>query len=305
MAAADRRALEQAVGNAVRFDVPMARFTSLRVGGPADALASPEDRGELALLLGTCARRGIPHSVLGNGFNPLVRDGGLSGVVIRMNRFRRLEERPGGALRAEAGVTHASLTRFCRDHGLGGLEFGAGIPGTVGGWLAMNAGVPRQEMEGVVREIEVLSPTGVQRRHLGRDRLRFRYRGLRGLAPGSVLLSGLFGVAPREPADVEAEIARHLAKRADTQPLDQPSCGSVFKNPRGDFAGRLIEAAGLKGASEGDAQISELHANFIVNRGAARAADVLALIERARREVERQSRIRLETEVRIIGREAA
>ncbi len=305
MSGPDRNALSEVAGDALRFDVPTARFTSLRVGGPADAVATPPDRWALAALLRACARRRIPHTVLGNGFNTIVRDGGLDGVAIRLSAFRRLEERPGGFLRAEAGVTHTTLTRFCRERGLAGLEFGAGIPGTVGGWVAMNAGVPQREAKDVVREVEVLSPTGARRSHLGRRRLRFEYRALRGLAPGSVILSALLAVRPGGRDRVEAEIDRHLAKRAGSQPLDRPSCGSVFKNPRGDFAGRLIEAAGLKGARVGGAQISEVHANFIVNRGDATAADVLALIERARGEVARRSRVHLETEVRVLGREAA
>jgi UDP-N-acetylmuramate dehydrogenase len=305
MAAGDRHALEQVAGDAVQFDVPTARFTSLRVGGPADAFATPPDRRVLAALLTACALRRIPHLLLGNGFNTVVRDGGVAGLVIRLARFRLLEERPGGCLRAEAGVTHASLTRFCRERGLAGIEFGAGIPGTVGGRIAMNAGVPQREVKDVVRELEVMSPTGRRRSHLGRAGLRFEYRGLRGLAPGSLVLSALLAVRRAERADVEREIADQLAKRADSQPIDQPSCGSVFKNPAGDFAGRLIEAAGLKGTRLGGAEISPLHANFIVNRGRATASDVLGLIEIARKEVRRRSGIRLETEVRIVGREAA
>jgi UDP-N-acetylenolpyruvoylglucosamine reductase len=222
MAAGDRHALEQVAGDAVQFDVPTARFTSLRVGGPADAFATPPDRRVLAALLTACALRRIPHLLLGNGFNTVVRDGGVAGLVIRLARFRLLEERPGGCLRAEAGVTHASLTRFCRERGLAGLEFGAGIPGTVGGWIAMNAGVPQREVKDVVRELEVMSPTGRRRSHLGRAGLRFEYRGLRGLAPGSLVLSALLAVRRAERADVEREIADQLAKRADSQPIDQP-----------------------------------------------------------------------------------
>ena len=297
-----RARLEEALGDRVRFDEPLARHTSLRVGGPADALATPADRAELAALLLLCREERLPHRFLGRGFNTLVLDEGVDGVVIQLARFRRLEERPGGCLRAEAGVSHAQLTRFCAERGLGGLEFGAGIPGSVGGWLAMNAGIGEREMRHVVREVEVMSPTGRRVRHLGRDALHFRYRALRGLAPGSALLSALLAVVPSAPARVRAEVERLLEKRAASQPLDVPSCGSVFKNPPGDYAGRLIEAAGLKGERIGGAEISSVHANFIVNRGAARAADVLALIERAGRRIEEATGIRLEPEVRIVGR---
>jgi UDP-N-acetylmuramate dehydrogenase len=223
-------------------------------------------------------------------------------VLIQLSRFRRIEERPGGCIRAEAGVSHATLTRFCRDRGLEGLEFGCGIPGSLGGWIAMNAGIGDRELRDVVREVEVVSPSGAHRSHLPRERLHFVYRALRGLAPGSVIVSALLEVRPGSPRAVRAEVERLMARRAATQPLDVPSCGSVFKNPPHHFAGQLIEAAGLKGASQGGAQISPLHANFIVNNGGATAADVLALIGRARATVRCRTGILLEPEVRIWGR---
>jgi UDP-N-acetylmuramate dehydrogenase len=280
----------------------MARHISLGVGGPADALATPADRDELAALLALLAEEGVPHLFLGKGFNTLVRDEGVEGVVVQLSRLRRIEERPGGRLRVEVGVSHAQVTRFCIERGLAGLEFGAGIPGTVGGWLAMNAGIGTREMVDVVREVEVMSPSGRHRRHLFQDTLRFGYRALRGLAPGSALISTLLEVTPAEPEQVRAEVERLLARRAATQPLDVPSCGSVFKNPPGDFAGRLIEAAGLKGERVGGAEISSVHANFIANRGDATARNVIELIELARRRISEASGIELETEVQIVGR---
>jgi UDP-N-acetylmuramate dehydrogenase len=300
--AAARRALETALGERVRFDAPLASYTSLRVGGPADALATPADPAEVARVLSICRSHRLPHHRLGGGFNTLVLDGGLDGVVLRLSGLRRLEERPGHGIRAGAGVSHSQITRFCAQRGLGGLEFGAGIPGTVGGWIAMNAGIPGHEMKDRVRELEVMSPTGRRIRHLGRDGLRFVYRALRGLAPGSVILSVLFGVALSTSADVRAEVERLLARRAQTQPLNVPSCGSVFKNPPDDYAGRLLEQAGLKGHRIGGAEFSVVHANFIANVGGARAADVLALIEHARTTVWETQGIRLVPEVRIVGR---
>ena len=299
-----RTALVQTLGDRVSFDAPMARHTSLRIGGPADALALPADRRELVALLGLCAKYRLPHQVAGSGFNTLVRDGGLEGVTIKLSRLRALEERPGGAVRAEAGVSHSQLTRFCVERGLSGLEFGAGIPGTLGGWLAMNAGIPMREVESAVREIEVISPTGRKRRHLRRQGLNFAYRALRGLAPGTVIISVLLSVALSTPADVKAEVDRLLDRRARSQPLNIPSCGSVFKNPKGDHAGRLIEAAGLKGFTIGGAQISPVHANFIANLGGATAADVIALVEHARRTVQQRTGTGLVPEVRVIGRNA-
>ncbi len=302
IAPALQRRLEDVLGDRVRFEAPMARHISLGVGGPADALATPADRDELAALLALLAEESVPHLFLGKGFNTLVRDEGVEGVVVQLSRLRRIEERPGGRLRVEVGVSHAQLTRFCVERGLAGLEFGAGIPGTVGGWLAMNAGIGTREMVDVVREVEVMSPSGRHRRHLVQDTLRFGYRALRGLAPGSALISTLLEVTPAEPEQVRAEVERLLARRAATQPLDVPSCGSVFKNPPGDFAGRLIEAAGLKGERVGGAEISSVHANFIANRGDATARDVIELIELARRRIAEASGIELETEVQIVGR---
>lgn len=302
--AAARNALLHTLADRVRFDVPMARLTSLRVGGPADAVAAPADRRELASLLAICAEYRLPHQVIGGGFNTLALDGPLAGVVIQLSRFRKLEERPGGRLRVEAGTSHSQVTRHCVRQGLAGLEFAAGIPGSLGGWIAMNAGIPDREMSDVVVEIEVMSPTGQRIRHLPHAALEFRYRALRGLAPGSVVISALLRVEPADPAAVQARVDALLARRAATQPLSVPSCGSVFKNPPGDFAGRLIEASGLKGHRIGGAQISPVHANFIANLGGATAADVLALIQEAQDRVKETQGALLEREVRIVGGES-
>ena len=300
---AARDALAAALDGSVRFGVPLARYTSLRLGGPADALAAPGDRKELARTLALCRELELPVLVLGNGFNTLVRDGGVDGVVLRLHRFRALRRTPEGDLAAEAGVTHATLTRHCVEHGLAGLEFGAGIPGTIGGWVAMNAGVPEREVKDALRGIELADAAGA-RRCVPREGLPFRYRSA-GLPAGAVVVAASFAVRDAEREAVRAEVERHLAKRARTQPLDIPSCGSVFKNPPGEFAGRLIEQAGLKGARVGGAEISPVHANFIVNRGGASGADVLALIELARTRVREDTGFELEPEVRIVGREAA
>ncbi len=300
-----REAFVAALGDRIQFDVPMSRHTSLRIGGSSDALATPASPDELVHLLRLCAEHDVPHTILGNGFNTLVRDGGIEGVTIKSTRLRRLESIAPGLLLAEAGVSHASLMKHCVSEGLTGLEFGAGIPGTVGGWVAMNAGIGTREAKDVVREVEVIGPRGEERRSVGRDALRFAYRSLSGLEAGSVILSVVFEVGSSDSAKVEAEVKRLLALRSGSQPLDVPTCGSVFKNPEGDFAGRLIEAAGLKGEREGSAQISPCHANFIANLGGATATDVLRLIARVQEQIESTSGIRLETEVRILGRDPA
>ena len=303
MPEAQRKALVAAAGDAVRFDAPAARLTSLRVGGPADALARPDSRETLLALLRACRAADLPSRVLGNGFNTVVRDGGVDGLLIQL-RMRELDHEAAGGLRADAGASHHRVTRFCTEHGLSGLEFAAAIPGTVGGWVAMNAGIPEREMRDVVVGIEIADPDADAIRWLPGEALGWRYRGLEGLPEGAVVTAARFAVREETREQVAAEVERNLAKRRDRQPQGQPSCGSVFVNPPGDFAGRLIEAAGLKGAAVGGAEISRTHANFIVNRGGASARDVLDLIERARSEVQRSSGIALETEVKIVGREA-
>jgi UDP-N-acetylmuramate dehydrogenase len=296
-----RRALEDCLGPRIEFDAPLSRHTSLRIGGPADAIATPGDRDELARVLAVCHEAGLPTTVLGAGFNVLVLEGGIRGVVLRLKKLRRIERGPDDRITVEAGASHATMTRYCVDQGLSGLEFGAGIPGTLGGWLAMNAGIGTRETKDVVVAIEWMSADGQQLERTERADLDFRYRGLHGLAEGAVLVAAELQLEASEPAKVRDEVDRLLAQRQATQPIDVPSCGSVFRNPKGDFAGRLIEEAGLKGLRVGAAEISPVHANFIVNLGGATAADVLELIERARGEVEQRAGIRLETEVRILG----
>ena len=301
IAATARRALEDALGDAVAFDVPMTRHTSLRIGGPADALATPGSREQIATLLAICIEHEIAHWTIGAGFNCLVSDKGIDGLVVKLAGLRTLSLQADTTVFAEAGVTHASLTRFCVERGLAGLEFGAGIPGVVGGWIPMNAGIGTREMKDVLHSVEVVEPS-VGERTISREDLDFRYRALRGLTAGSVIVSARFAVTPSSSETVRAEVDRLLAHRAASQPLNVPSCGSVFKNPEGDFAGRLIEAAGLKGTRVGGAEISPVHANFIANRGGATADDVLRLMERAQAAVEKEAGVRLEPEVRLIGR---
>ena len=295
-------ALEAALGPAIAFDVAMSKHTSLRIGGPADALSLPTDREQLRSLLQLCQQYGLPHSVIGSGFNLLVEDAGIAGVVINLKKIRRLEQRAEGLIFAEAGISHATLTRFCVDRGLSGLEFAAGIPGTVGGWLRMNAGIPDREQKDVIREIEIVSANGQEETVLPIEELDFTYRALRGLPKGALIVSGLFQLHPSSKEAVQTEVRRLLDRRGQTQPLDIPSCGSVFRNPEGDHAGRLIEAAGLRGERIGSAEVSNVHANFITNQGGATAQDVLALIERIRERVLKESGIELEPEVCIMGR---
>lgn len=301
IAAAARAALTEQLAERVRFDAPVGRYTSLGVGGPADALATPESQDEVAALVALCAEHDVPLTALGGGFNTLVLDGGLDGVVFRTNRLRAFTLDDDGVLCAEAGVSHSQITRLCVERALHGLEFGAGIPGSVGGWVAMNAGVPEHEVGARIVDITVATPRdGLV--VIPRAALRFVYRGVLGMPAGGVVVAARFQLEAGDRESIRASIDRHLAHRRATQPIDLPSCGSVFKNPAGEHAGRLIELAGLKGARCGGAQISSVHANFIVNNGSATAADVLALIRRAQDTVRERSGIELVPEVRIVGR---
>jgi UDP-N-acetylmuramate dehydrogenase len=296
-----RRAMEVCLGERVEFDVSLARHTSLRIGGPADAIATPKDRAELAQILGICTEYALPTTVLGAGFNVLVCEGGIRGVVLRLKKLRRIDREAADLISIEAGASHATITRYCIEHALGGLEFAAGIPGTLGGWLAMNAGIGVREMKDVVFNIDVMLRTGERVLRIARDELDFRYRALEGLEPGSVIVAAQLQIGESERTKVQSEVDRLLAERQASQPIDIPSCGSVFRNPPTRFAGQLIEAAGLKGTREGAAEISSVHANFIVNHGGATASDVLRLIERARAKVVDETGIRLETEVHMLG----
>ncbi len=282
---------------------PLAHWTSLRVGGPADLFVRIESRAELVAVAERCRAHGAPLVVVGGGFNLLARDGGFRGVVAKLTGLRELELRDDGSVFAEAGVTHAQLARFCADHGRAGLEFAVGIPGTVGGWIAMNAGIHAREMKDVVLEVELYDPATGALETRARAALAFRYRAT-ALPPGAVVVAARFRTEPGAKAEIREAQKQLLAQRRATQPVDQPSCGSVFKNPPGDYAGRLIEAAGLKGAQAGGARVSELHANFIVTSANARAADVLALIARAQDEVRKRFGVELEPEVRTLGDDA-
>lgn len=264
-------------------------------------MARPASRQELAALVAWCRQHEIPLLVLGAGFNTLVRDGGVRGVVVRLHALRRLERDPQGRVVAEAGVTHTRACRFAAKRGLAGLEFAVGIPGTVGGWLAMNAGIGTRDTQDAVERVDWLEAGG-ELRSVPAGELRFRYRALE-RPPGTLLLGAVFRTEPDEPAAIRARMRTFLDARRDAQPIDERSCGSVFVNPEGDYAGRLIEAAGLKGRREGGAEISRVHANFIVNTGNALASDVLRLIEVARVAVASRFDVELETEVQIAGDE--
>ena len=285
----------------VFYGEPMAKHTSWRVGGPADVYFKPRSRDELVAFL----RRldpAQPVHWLGLGSNLLVRDGGVRGVVIvTAGCLEHLRHIGDGLVEAEAGVPCTVLARHCARWLVGPAEFFAGIPGTVGGALTMNAGAFGSETWSHVTEVEVVNRRGGVSRRSPSD-YRVGYREVRG--PGNEwFLSARFRFDPQRPTSLEG-VRALIQQRQAKQPLGMPSCGSVFRNPPGDFAGRLIEAAGLKGARIGNAQVSEKHANFIINTGGATAADIEALIGHVQASVERAHGVRLIPEVHVIGEPA-
>jgi UDP-N-acetylmuramate dehydrogenase len=283
----------------LRVSEPLARHTSYRIGGPADLLVRPDSADELGVVLREAAAHGVRVTLLGGGSNMLVGDGGIRGVVVKLGRgFRRVEWRSDGA-RAGAAVQLGRLARDSVARGLAGLEHAEGIPGTVGGALFMNAGAYGGEVASVADAVEGLDGAG-NPIALGREALPFSYRRAH-LPPGFVVTAVGFRLRPDDPESVRGRLDGARARRLASQPQGQPNAGSIFKNPRGDHAGRLIEAAGLKGWRVGGARFSERHANFIVNDGRARAADVQALMAIAQRAVWERSGVWLEPEVRLVG----
>jgi UDP-N-acetylmuramate dehydrogenase len=271
---------------------PLAPYTTWRIGGPAELLATPADREDLGLAVRWAIASGTAWRVLGNGSNLLVRDAGVRGLVLRVRRVLEEVQARGHRLVVGAGAPFPTVARRAAALGLSGIEFGAGIPGTIGGAIVINAGWHEFEIGNVVESVEHLEPDGATHRY-DRTACAFGYRRSRFRGSTGVVLRAVLALEPGEPAAIAARLERFAASRKATQPTELPSCGSVFLKPAGDFAGRLIEAAGLKGLRVGGAEVSQKHANFFVNVGGATAADVLELVARVEQDVERAFGVRL------------
>ena len=278
---------------------PLARHTTFRVGGPADVLFLPESAEELQRAMELAREAGEDCLVIGNGSNLLVRDGGVRGLVIKLAGPMAGVSVEGSAIRAQAGASLSQVSRAALQASLTGLEFASGIPGSLGGALAMNAGAYGGELSQVVREAMVLMDGRVQT--LSREELAMGYRTTRVLREGGIVLSAVLDLKEGDAPQIAATMDDLNRRRREKQPLSFPSAGSTFKRPEGYFAGALIEQAGLKGYAIGGAQVSEKHAGFLINRGGATASDLLRLIEYVQERVYAQSGVRLETEVRICG----
>ncbi|MGN0801907.1 MAG: UDP-N-acetylmuramate dehydrogenase [Candidatus Faecivicinus sp.] len=278
---------------------PMSRHTTFRVGGPADLMYFPESEAQLCRAISAAKEHGIPALVMGNGSNMIVRDGGIRGLVIVLGeRFAQIDV-DGECLTAQAGASLARVAATAQTASLAGLEFASGIPGSLGGGCAMNAGAYGGQISDVLTEARVYLDGEI--RTLTRDEMEMGYRSTLPLKVGGIVLSAKFQLHRDDAEAILSRMKALNARRREKQPLNFPSAGSVFKRPEGYFAGSLIEQCGLKGRAVGGAQVSTKHAGFIVNTGNATAADVLELIDQVQHEVFRRFGVRLETEVRITG----
>jgi UDP-N-acetylmuramate dehydrogenase len=297
------RSLRAICGDRLRTGEPLSRHTSFRIGGPADVWVEVETVDELRRLLATARAAAVPVFVLGGGTNVLVSDRGVRGVVIKLGRpFATTDWHPNGIgtrIRAGAAVPFKKLVTEAVRRSLAGLEFAEGIPGSLGGGLLMNAGAFGGEMAQVIEAIEgVEAEAGWQR--FARDELRFGYRHF-DLPAGLVVTHLEFRLLAGETDAIRARLSECKQRREAHQPLGHPNAGSIFKNPPGLYAGRLIEQAGMKGRRLGGAMVSEQHANFIVNVGGATAADVRALMREVAERVWQQRAVRLQPEVKLVG----
>ena len=298
-----KRKLQELTGGRIKWDYPLGKHTTFKAGGNATAFYEVENVDNLGRLLEFLQREDIPYLVVGKGSNLLITDDGYDGIAIRLAGSLAEIKRPtNGETSVEAGAGAAvwELLRFCKEEGLAGVEFLAGIPGTVGGVIAMNAGAFGHEISGLLRWIEIMAPDG-RLKKMHREELSFSYRNMDS-DPGSIITNACFLMEPGEPSQISETITQYLVKRKKSQPLEYPSAGSVFKNPPGLYAGGLIEECGLKGTKVGDAMVSMLHANFIVNTGSAKATDIIRLIHLVREKVKEKHGIDLELELTIVGK---
>ena len=294
----DLRAAVAGLRGSVSFRAPLRDYTSFKIGGPADVLVEPADIEDVCLVVRQARAHKVPFFVLG-GTNLLVRDGGISGIVVSLARLRRIREEPGSVLYAEGGVGMPTVIGYAIRHSLAGLEWAAGIPGTVAGCVVMNAGTKLGEMKNSIKAVRMVDMEG-QVVDVPASQVEFEYR--RAWLPRGIVVGVWIQLQPGVRSEIERVVKDYLHYRRDTQPLALPSAGCVFKNPPNDSAGRLIEGAGLKGTRIGDAEVSMKHGNFIVNRGRACASDVVALIGKVRTAIRRRTGVRLDLELKIVGK---
>lgn len=286
-------------GSGIFMEEPMKKHTTFRVGGPADVLVQPDETA-LAAILALCRQYHVSYSFIGNGSNLLVGDKGIRGVVIEMTDPMGNIEVDGTKITAQAGAMLSKIANTAASNGLGGMEFAAGIPGSVGGAVVMNAGAYGGEMKDIIERVYVLDENGAQL-ELDRDALDLGYRHSCIPEKKYIVTKVVLELVPRNEAEIRSEMKELNEKRAEKQPLQYPSAGSTFKRPEGYFAGKLIMDAGLRGYQVGGAQVSEKHCGFVVNKGDATAADICQLMRDVSDKVQAQFGVVLEPEVKMIG----
>ena len=282
-----------------KFDEPLKRYTAWKIGGPADALLEPKSVEELVEATERAREHDVPLTILGGGTNVLIRDGGIRGLTIRLAKSLRGVEIEGTSVTAESGVLYPVLANTTAGRGLAGLEFATGIPGTVGGAVYMNAGAYGSETKEVLDWADVVKDHEVIRIKSEDLDLSYRHSALHE-NPDWVVLRAGYTLVPGDPTELKARIKEFRKQRMNGSP-NRPSCGSTFKRPPGDFPGRVIEAAGLKGTRVGNIEVSPVHANYLVNLGGGTAEEALKLIDLVQVKVRERLGIELEAEVRILG----
>ena len=286
-------------GSGIFMQEPMKKHTTFRVGGPADVLVQPDETA-LAAILALCRQYHVSYSFIGNGSNLLVGDKGIRGVVIEMTDPMGNIEVDGTKITAQAGAMLSKIANTAASNGLGGMEFAAGIPGSVGGAVVMNAGAYGGEMKDIIEKVYVLDENGAQL-ELDRDALDLGYRHSCIPEKKYIVTKVVLELVPRNEAEIRSEMKELNEKRAEKQPLQYPSAGSTFKRPEGYFAGKLIMDAGLRGYQVGGAQVSEKHCGFVINKGDATAADICQLMRDVSDKGQAQFGVVLEPEVKMIG----
>ena len=286
-------------GSGIFMEEPMKKHTTFRVGGPADVLVQPDETA-LAAILALCRQYHVSYSFIGNGSNLLVGDKGIRGVVIEMTDPMGNIEVDGTKITAQAGAMLSKIANTAASNGLGGMEFAAGIPGSVGGAVVMNAGAYGGEMKDIIERVYVLDENGAQL-ELDRDALDLGYRHSCIPEKKYIVTKVVLELVPRNEAEIRSEMKELNEKRAEKQPLQYPSAGSTFNRPEGYFAGKLIMDAGLRGYQVGGAQVSEKHCGFVINKGDATAADICQLMRDVSDKVQAQFGVVLEPEVKMIG----
>lgn len=280
---------------------PMARYTTFRVGGPADVLVNIADAREIATALRAARHAGVPTTIIGNGSNLLVRDGGIRGLVIRIAGDCAGIRREENKLYAKAGISMSAAAQFALSEGLSGLAEMAGIPGTLGGGVIMNAGAYGSELSQVVTHVDAVSISDGKPVSFEGSELGFSYRHSAMMDANVIVTDVVMELTPSDPDAIRARMDECARARREKQPLNFPSAGSTFKRPTGLFAAKLIDDCGLRGLRVGDAQVSEKHTGFVVNLGHATASDILTLLEEIKSRVYSTTGVTLEPEIRILG----